>query len=255
MRSSGGYGFVASVPADSIGIGPFEYAITVVTRGSATTFPDGGRKRPWEWNYAGLEFWQGGVVAQSTPVRLFSAREDATRLAFSRIGDGGREGIYRVLMSPVNGEPVFHFELPRLNGRGPNDYTASLVVKDRIAPRGETIRRAKSVRIRLRVVSPGDAVQLTLVERDGTSWSTAVEGDTAWTERTVRLADLTPAKSAMLPEGFPGEWNYWMSAPAGRGGAEDRIRLSEIERIQLSLRPAGARAPQAEIEWVSLTFP
>jgi hypothetical protein len=98
-------------------------------------------------------------------------------------------------------------------------------------------------------------VQLTLVERDGTSWSAEVEGDTAWTERTVLLADLTPAKSAMLPEAFPGEWNYWMSAPAGRGGVEDRIRVSEIERIQLSLRPAGARTPQAEIEWVSLSFP
>lgn len=255
MRSSGGYGFVTSVPADSIGIGPFEYAITVVTRGTATTFPDGVRKAPWEWNYAGHEFWQGAVVAQSTPVRLFSAREDVTRLAFSRIGDGGREGIYRVLMSPANGEPIFHFELPRFNGRGPNDYTASLVVRDRITQRGEAIAEARTVRIRLRVASPGDAVHLTLVERDGTSWSATVEGDTAWAERTIRLADLTSAKSAMLPEGFPGEWHYWVSAPAGRGGAGDRIRLAEVERIQLSLRPSGASAPQAEIEWVSLSFP
>src|ERR1700687_2413768 len=83
MRSSGGDGFVTSVPADSIGIGPFEYAITVVTRGKATTFPDGVRKSPWEWNYAGHEFWQGSVVSRSTPVRLFSARADVTRLAFS----------------------------------------------------------------------------------------------------------------------------------------------------------------------------
>src|SRR6202022_2442132 len=75
MRSSGGYGFATSVPADSIGIGPFEYAITVITRGKATTFPDGVRKAPWEWNYAGHEFWQGAVVARSTPVRLFNARE------------------------------------------------------------------------------------------------------------------------------------------------------------------------------------
>ena len=59
-----------SVATFGAAIGSFEYAITVVTRGSATTFPDGGRKRPWEWNYAGLEFWQGGVVAQATPVQL-----------------------------------------------------------------------------------------------------------------------------------------------------------------------------------------
>ncbi len=255
MRWSGGYGFVASLPADSIGIGPFEYAITVVTRGAATTFPEGARKRPWEWNYVGHQFWRGAVVAPSTPVRLFSAREDVADLAFSRIGDGWREGIYRVLTSAVNGEPVFHLELPRFNGRGPSDYTASLVVKDRIVARGEAVRQATTVRIRLRVGSRGDAVHLRLVERDGTSWSAEVEGDTAWTERTIRLADLTSAKSAMLPQGFPGEWSYWVAGPAGRGGMGDRIRLREIERIQLSLRPSGARAPQVEIEWVMLGFP
>jgi len=255
MSSSGGYRFVASVPADSVGVGPFEYAITVVARGAATTFPERVRKRPWEWNYAGHEFWQGAVVAQSTPVRLFSAREDMAALTFSRIGDGWRAGIYRLLTSPANGEPVFHFELPRFNGRGPNDYTASRVVEDRIAARGDAVRQATNVRIRLRFGSRGDAVQLTLVERDGTSWSAEVRGDTAWTERTIRLADFASAKSAMLPEGFPGEWNYWVSAPTGRGGMEDRIRPAEIERVQLSLRPSGARDPKVEIEWVMLGFP
>jgi hypothetical protein len=255
MRASGAYGFVASVPADSIGVGPFEYAITVVTGKRATTFPEGVRKRPWEWNYAGHEFWQGAVVRQSTPVRLFSAREDAAGLAFSRIGDGWREGIYRLLTSPVNGEPVFHLELPRLDGRGPNDYTASRVVEDRIAARGDVIRQATNVRIRLRVGSRGDSMRLTLVERDGTSWSAEIQGDTAWTERTIPLAALVSAKSAMLPEGFPGEWNYWVSAPTGRGGMGDTIRLPEIERIQFSLRPSGPRPPQVEIEWVILGFP
>jgi hypothetical protein len=255
MSSSGGYRFVASVPADSVGVGPFEYAITVVARGAATTFPERVRKRPWEWNYAGHELWQGAVVAQSTPVRLFSAREDMAALTFSRIGDGWRAGIYRLLTSPANGEPVFHFELPRFNGRGPNDYTASRVVEDRIAARGDAVRQATNVHIRLRFGSRGDAVQLTLVERDGTSWSAEVRGDTAWTERTIRLADFASAKSAMLPEGFPGEWNYWVSAPTGRGGMEDRIRPAEIERVQLSLRPSGARDPKVEIEWVMLGFP
>ena len=41
----------------------------------------------------------------------------------------------------------------------------------------------------------------------------------------------------MRPEGFPGEWNYWLGAAAGRGGSGDRPRLAAVERLQLSLRP------------------
>jgi hypothetical protein len=150
---------------------------------------------------------------------------------------------------------VFHFELPRFNGRGPDDYTASLVVRDRIAARGPTVRQASAVQVRLRAAAPGDIVHLTLVERDGSSWSAEVRADTAWSERTIPIAGFKPARSAMLPEGFPGEWNYWVSAPPGRGGAGDAIRLDDVERVQLSLRPSGSGVPRIDVEWVRLAFP
>jgi hypothetical protein len=255
MHASGGYDYAASVAADSIGVGPFEYAITVVARGVATTFPGGLDQRPGEWNFVAHQLWQGVVVAPSTPLTLFRAGTDVERLAFSRIGDGWREGIYRVLQSAADGEPVFHFELPRFNGRGPDDYTASLVVGDRIAARGATVRQAAAVRIRLRGGASGDVVHLTLVEHDGSSWSAEVAADTAWGERTIPLAAFTAARSAMLPEGFPGEWNYWVSAPPGRAGAGNGVRAGEIERVQLSLRPLGTQVPRVEVEWVMLAFP
>jgi hypothetical protein len=255
MQSSGAYDYRASVPADSIGVGPFKYAITVVSGRSATTFPEGAHKRPWEWNYSGRDFWHGAVVDPATPVRLFTARDDVGRLAFSRIGDGWREGVFRVLTSPANGEPVFHLELPRVGGRGPDNYTASLVVADRIAARGASVRQARSVRIRLRGFGgDADSVHLTLVERDGSSWSAAVSPDSSWSERSIPLADLKPARSVMLPEAFPGEFHYWVGAPAGRGGSGDSIRLEEVERLQFSLRPGGVAVPRVEIEWVMMAF-
>jgi hypothetical protein len=58
----------------------------------------------------------------------------------------------------------------------------------------------------------------------------------------------------MLPEGYPGEAHYWISAPEGRGTSGDSIRLPEIERLQFSLRPAGSSAQGVEIEWVRLGF-
>jgi hypothetical protein len=106
----------------------------------------------------------------------------------------------------------------------------------------------------LRGAAAGDVVYLTLVERDGSSWSTPVRADTAWTERTIPLSAFRPAKSAMLPEGFPGEWNYWTGAPPSRQGRGDSIRPAEIERVQLSLRPAGTKVPKVDVERVSLHF-
>jgi hypothetical protein len=254
MHASGAYDYSVSLPTDSIGNGPVDYAITVITRGVATNFPDGSNARPWDWNFDPRELWHASIVAPTTPVTLFRAGDDVQRLAFSRIGDGWREGIFRVVTSTADGAPVFHFELPRFNGRGPNDYTASLVVRDRIAARGQTVRQASAVRVRIRAAAAGDVVHLTLVERDGTAFSAAVRADTAWSERRIPLSVFRPSRSVKLPEGFPGEWNYWLDAPSGRGGSGDRLRLDEIERLQLSLRPGGTVTPKVEIEWVRLIF-
>jgi hypothetical protein len=63
----------------------------------------------------------------------------------------------------------------------------------------------------------------------------------------------------LLPEGFPGEWNYWVGPAAGRGGAGDRPRVDQVERLQLSLRPEEAVAVTAggygvEVESIILRF-
>jgi hypothetical protein len=63
----------------------------------------------------------------------------------------------------------------------------------------------------------------------------------------------------LLPEGFPGEWNYWVGPAAGRGGATDRPRLEHVERLQLSLRREDGVAAKpgsygVEVEWIALGF-
>jgi hypothetical protein len=66
-------------------------------------------------------------------------------------------------------------------------------------------------------------------------------------------------RGVMLPNGYPGTWNYWIPPASGRGGAGDRVRMEQVERLQLSLRREGDAAPQAgtygvEVEWVALVF-
>jgi len=137
------------------------------------------------------------------------------------------------------------------SGRGPADYTASLVITGRIRARQETIAGANQLRLRLRGLAAHQVLHITLMEDDGTSWTAPVAVDSGWSEPVVPLAAFTIARGVLLPEGFPGEWNYWVGPAAGRGGSADRPRLAHVERLQLSLRAKGG----VEVESISLGWP
>jgi hypothetical protein len=136
------------------------------------------------------------------------------------------------------------------------DYTASLVIKEQIGARHETIAAADALHLRLRGLGR-QTLHLTLMEDDGTSWSAAVSADSSWSEQSVPIAAFTLSGGVLLPEGFPGEWNYWVGPAAGRGGPADRPRLERVERLQLSLRrEEGVRLMPSgvEVESIALSF-
>jgi hypothetical protein len=237
MHLTSGYVYAASVPAASLREGPYEFVITLFRGDSSLTFPGGLHRKPTDWDYYGAASWRLDVVGPQMPLRLFVPGWDAARLAFTRIGDAGRRGLFRLALSKVTGQPVFHFELP-MNARsgGLADYTASLAISDRIRARKETIATATELRMRLRGLGPHQLLHITLMEDDGTSWSAAVPVDSTWSEPTLPLAAFVLGRGVLLPEGFPGEWNYWVGPAAGRGGPGDRPQLDRVERLQLSLR-------------------
>ena len=253
MRPAGGYEYATSVPAGALREGPQQFVITVFKGGQATTFPNGVSQKPPDWNYYGRASWSFDVAGPRTALRLFDPGTDAARLAFTRIGDAGRRGLFRVAFSRPTGQPVFHLELPTdTSGWSPEDYTASLVIKDRIAARQETIAGAEEVRVRLRGLGPRQVLHITLMEDDGTSWTAPVAVDTSWTEPVLPLAAFIPGRGVLLPQGFPGQWSYWVGPAAGRGGSADRPRLDRVERLQLSLRRG--EGPGVEVESIVLGF-
>lgn len=260
MRRAGAYDFRADVPGDSLGEAPYEYVVSVRDGGETRTYPGAVRGSPADWDFDGAAPWRTAVVAPRSPLRLLSPADDAGRLSFSRIGDGYRQGIFRIVQSPASGEAAFHLELPvNVDGFNPEDYTASLIVADRITPRAEAVARATGVRVRLRGIGPRQRLHVTLMEKDGTSWSAPVEVGPEWTERTIPLADLRAGRGVKLPQGYPGTWNYWVGPATGRGGAGDAVRTAEVERLQLSLRrEEGLRvepgAYGVEVESVTLVF-
>ena len=254
IRPVGGYAYVGEIPGPTVREGPYEFVITVYHGDSITTFPGAVPGKPTDWNDNNTAAWHFDVVGPTTPLRLFDPGSDAARLAFTRIGDAGRRGLFRVVPSAATGQPAFHLELPvdSASGWSPSDYTASLVVKSRGAARGETITSGSELRIRLRGLSNQQTVHVTLMEDDGTSWTAPVAVDTTWQDQVIPLAKFTIGRGVLLPEGFPGEWNYWVDPAAGRGGPGDHLRLDHLERLQLSLRPREGRG--MEVEWIALLF-
>ena len=248
-----GYEYAAKIPAAALREGPYQFVITVFQGAAATTFPAASPGQPTDWNYNDRASWRFDVVSPATALRLFDPGSDALRLAFTRIGDAGRRGRFRVRMSPVTGQPIFHLELPvDTSGWSPADYTASLVLKDRVAPRRETINNAKALRLRLRGLGARQIVHITLMEDDGTSWTAPLTLDSSWTEQTIPLADFRAGRGVLLPQGFPGEWSYWVGPAAGRGASGDRLRPDHLERLQVSVRRGEGSG--VEIEWVTLAF-
>jgi len=262
IRHVAGYEYAARIPAAALREGPYQFVITVFQGAAATTFPAASPGQPTDWNYNDRASWRFDVVSPATALRLFDPGSDASRLAFTRIGDAGRRGLFRVGMSPATGQPVFHLELPvDSSGWSPPDYTASLVVKDRIGARRETITGATELRLRVRGLGPRQTLHVTLMEDDGTSWTAPLTLDSTWTDQAVAIASLRPGRGVLLPQGFPGEWNYWGGPAAEGGGNTDRLRLDHLERLQLSLRRedgGGTRIKPGdygvEVEWVTLGF-
>jgi len=145
------------------------------------------------------------------------------------------------------------------SGWSPADYTASLVIESRVAARQETIAAAQELRLRLRGLGARQTLHLTLMEDDGTSWTAPVDVDSSWSEQAIPLANFTIGRGVLLPQGFPGEWNYWVGPAGGRGGTADRPRLQNVERLQLSLRREAGVAVRpggygVEVESVTLSF-
>lgn len=169
-------------------------------------------------------------------------------------------GLFRLGVSELTGQPIFHLELPvDTRGWSPDDYTASLVIKDRIGGRRDAVSAAEALQVRVRGLGPRQILHVTLMEDDGTSWTAALPVDSTWSDKSLALTAFKIGRGVLLPQGFPGAWSYWVGPAARRGGNPDRSRLDRLERLQLSFRPEqGLKATPGsygvEVEWIRLGF-
>ena len=249
MQSAGGYTCRATIPVGTLSAGPMDYFISVKTGGSTVRFPSDGSE----------QLWKANIVTPSAPLQLFSAEQDANRLAYTRIGDAGRRGISQSLPASGADPAALRLFFPLSSDRGLDDYTGSLSIKDKIADRRPGISSAKALNVKARGVSDEQEIYLTLVEADGTSWSKKLTLKSGWEDIVVPLDQLKIALGVKLPLGFPERWNYWITPAKGRGGPDDHVRLDQVERLQFSFRPSTASRkaetdPWADIASITIMF-
>lgn len=235
-----GYRHRVDVPAGTIAGETIEYYVAAEFEGERARCPT-----------ADGEVLTAQVAAASEPLRLFAAGKDVP--VFTRIGDTVRHGIFKNLPATDTDPAALRLYFPFSYDATLDDYTASVPIKRRMLERGAGLAAAGRLRLTARGSAEGRKLYLTLVERDGTSWGAAVNVTTGWRQFDLPLDQLRLTRGVMLPLGYPGRWNYWLTPARGRGRPTDRPQLAAVEHVQISLRPdAAIDKPGAEDAWVDV---
>jgi hypothetical protein len=224
MHRTSGYDYAAALPAGALPAGKFRFTLSVSAGGKVLVFP---HDSPVASTRA--EDYGAAVDPVDSPVVIFDPARDIPNLAVSRSGES-RNRIARAVDGSQPGTMAFPLAYP--SAQMADDFTASLYIGDRVSERGAGITGAKSIHIRLKGIAAPSVIRVTLVEKDGSAWSEKVFASKEWRDVVVPITSLRSARSAMLPQAYPGTWSYWLSPPAGATS----IDLAKVERLQFSLR-------------------
>ncbi len=248
-----GYRYATTLAAGLLPVGAYDFCFVLEEAdGKSVRFP------------VDTSVWLSSrVVGATARVVLFEAEKDSPNLVYTRIGDTGRRGIFKVMPATATDPVALRMMFPLSIDRTLDDYTASLAIKDQITDRSPGIAVAKSLRVVARSAEAGQSMVISLVESDGTTWSKRLTLAAKWQELSIPLGALHLDQGVLLPLGFPGRWSYWSTPAKGRSASGDGPKLADVEHVQISFRPidAGAAAPAtpeadawAEINSVAVEF-
>jgi len=251
MNNNSGYTYSATIPKEFADIGLYDYCIAITQNQSTTTNPSEVKASAKDWGFHENDLWQLKIINDNTPLSLLIPDEDISKLAFTRIGDGIRHGIYEVDFSETDGLTTYRIFYPESYDKDIGDYTMSLIIKDRIDSRGIDVRAASSIQFPVRSEKEGQEIFITLMEADGTSWYKKITLSSDWNTINIPLEEFAIGKGVKLPLGYPERWNYWVEPANNRGNDDDHIQLDQIERLQVSIRSSENKENNTDT-WIEL---
>lgn len=246
------YVYEATIPAESVSESLYNYCITVTGNNQTVTYPAAIEKSPWNWDFYTTDQWKFQIVEKTASVNILNPETDYPFLAFTRIGDGGRDGVFDLMGGADNGKTTIRLYLPLQSDSNLKDYTMSLNILDKIKARGKSISDLKGITIRVKKSADAPTSVITLMESDGTSWSYPFEANDQLNDIYIEISHLKISQGVLLPLSFPEQWNYWVSPADGRGKEGDKINLENVEKLQISLRPPSSIVPEKN-QWIEIS--
>jgi hypothetical protein len=236
MTRRQGNDYVAVVDDAQLSPGLYEYLVSARTGDTTVTFPGAAPGQPGEWPFQSNSYWTVRVTPLGTVLRLLNPGQDYQQLSFVRPGEQYRDAFFKIVPGQVSDESALRLELPDLGADTPEQYAASLYIGDRLVARQADAAQADNLHVRLRSVGgKRKTVNVTLIEKDGSSWRMAARATGSWSEVSLPLRQLRHSRSIFIPSPYPGLWNYWRVGPASRGGAGDQVHIEDVERLELSV--------------------
>jgi len=250
MESLNTYDYNAEIPQDFAQLGYYEYVITVYQGNNVTSSPSGLGKAPTDWDYYSNDTWNLEIIDNNQPLYIFSPIDDLTKLSFTRIGDDIRSGIFTLSPTVMDNKGVIKLKIPFDLDRNLEDYSFSLFIGDHI----KTLNNIDKIKgITINGKGKGNAY-ITLIESDGTPWTTKIPFNSEWGTITLLLSDFKIGKGIMLPQGFPGNWNYWLLPSDQRGSKTDSLNIGKVEKLQISMRPSKDQNSEVQIGSISIIY-
>jgi hypothetical protein len=253
MQRSIGNEYSARFAPGELEPGLYEYAVSATTGSRIITFPGGGAQEPGQWPFWLQAPWSFRVTPAGTPLRLFDPKTDFNRLGFVRISEKIRSDFFHIGPGDRADESALELRMPDLGADAPPRYASEIYVGDLVAARGADALKAAAVEVRLKALAgTHKAVELELIERDGTAWSAMVQAAPHWSSVRIPLGDLRVSRSVHIPSPYPQLWDYWRQSPPTRGGKADRINVGALERLQFVVFPNTAGKPAGDARGVAL---
>lgn len=258
LSAAGPFSYRGRIPADTGRTGTLEYLVTVFSDGRAVTYPGAVDGVPSAWDFTGTAYWSTRVEPQDSPVVLFNADRDRSRVVNTGYMPGAQ-----IRSDWVSGSmPERIAWLAGVDAFGPTTGHVAFRTMLRDGARGRIARETRgapydaTLRVRLRAQSGAEVpVEVALILADGSAWGTTVLAGGQWEEVAVPLRSLTRVPLVLIPRPYPTFLPYDLTV----GGSAGVIDLRAIEGVQWGFgRATGTpndAAMRVEIESVELQLP
>ena len=201
LQRTSAYQFAASLPLKGLGPGQASYRLAVRSGGKETRFPTNA---PWPLF----------VAARSAPVALFDAERHKARLeapfAFKK----------SLVPGMTNGHRALRIAVEKF-GPPPAALAFRHDITEELDPWRGALSNRTTLHLRARALGPTTrAVEVVVLERDGSPWGVNLPLTTEWSDVHVPLGTVK-------------YYRHWGGSTAPRGGPGDRLRPQEMAGVSV----------------------